>query len=605
MEGREVRTAGFAAGGIVLHLALRFLPLAAPPIPDLPLYAVLIVGGASVFRDLLGKWKEGSGGADLLAALSIAVSVAMRQPLVASILILMVTGGAALERFASRRASAVLQALAKRMPRLAHRRSGTAMVDVGLEALALGDLIVVFPHEVSPVDGIVIEGHGSMNEAYLTGEPFGISKAPGSAVLSGAVNGESALVIRTEKLPADSRYAKIVRVMEAAERDRPRLRRLGDRLAAWYAPLAVLAALAAWLYSGDSSRFLAVLVVATPCPLLIAIPVAVIGAISLSAERGIIIKNPAVLELIAECRTAIFDKTGTLTSGEPALTGVACSHGFERRDVLRFAAALEQYSRHPLADAIVKAAGAAPPTAEKIAEAPGQGLRGTVEGRDIWITGRGKNAPDEGKLPPTSDGLECLLYVDGVFAAAFTFHDVARPDSGSFLRHLPGLHSITKVLLVSGDREASVRSLARGLGIEEIRAGISPEGKVAIVAEETRLAKTLFVGDGINDAPALRTATVGVAFGPNNDVSSEAADAVILSPSIAKIDELIHIGARMRVIALQSAVGGIAVSVVGMAAAAGGHLSPVQGAVLQEFIDLAAVLNAVRAAWPPRRLTDY
>ena len=603
---RESRIAAFAAAGIALHLVLRFalrLPAAAP----WPLYAVLLGGGLPLGLDLVRKLKSAEGGADLLAALSIMVAMVMREPLVAAILILMMSGGAALERFASRRASAVLQALARRMPRVAHRRaSGAAIVeDVSLDLLAAGDVLIVFPHEICPVDGVVIEGHGSMDEAYLTGEPFGISKAPGSPVLSGAVNGDSAIVIRALKLPQDSRYAKIVRVMEAAERDRPRLRRLGDRLAAWYAPLAVAVAGGACLYSGDSARFLAVLVVATPCPLLIAIPVAVIGTISLSAERGIIIKNPAVLELIAECRTVIFDKTGTLTSGEPALTAVACGPGFGREEVLRLAAGLEQYSRHPLAAAIVAAAGAAPLAASEMSETPGKGLRGIIEGRGVWITGRDKAGARARDLPPAAQGLECLVFVDERFAAAFTFHDVPRPDSRNFLRHLPGLHRINRVMLVSGDREASVLDLARALGIVDVRAGTSPEGKVAIVAEETRRAKTLFVGDGINDAPALKTATVGVAFGPNNDVASEAADAVILSPSIAKIDELMHIGARMRSIALQSAVGGIALSLIGMAAAAAGRLSPVQGAVLQEVIDLAAVLNAVRAAWPPRRLTDY
>jgi heavy metal translocating P-type ATPase len=602
---RETRIAVFAAAGIALHLGLRFALPAAAVTALFPLYAVLIAGGLPLGLDVSRKVMSGDGGADVLAALSVAVAVVMREPLVGAILILMMSGGAALERFAATRASSVLQALARRLPRVAHLRAGATMSDVAVDDLAVGDVLVVFPHEVCPVDGVVLEGHGSMNEAYLTGEPFGISKAPGSAILSGAVNGEAALVVRATALPADSRYAKIVRVMEAAERDRPRLRRLGDRLAAWYAPLAVALALAAWWTSGDAGRFLAVLVVATPCPLLIAIPVAVIGAVSLSAERGIIIKNPSVLELVAECRTMIFDKTGTLTSGEPTLTGTACAPGVERDDVLRLAAGLEQYSRHPLAAAIVKAAGPGLSPAGQIAEVPGQGLRGSVAGRRVWITGRDKAGALAKDLPPAAEGLECLVFIDDRFAAALSFHDVPRQDSRSFLHHLPGLHRIEKVMLVSGDREASVAYLARTLGIDEVRAGTSPEGKVAIVAEETRRAKTLFVGDGINDAPALKTATVGVAFGPNNDVASEAADAVILTPSIGKIDELMHIGDRMRRIALQSAAGGIGLSLVGMAAAACGRLTPVQGAVVQELIDLAAVLNAVRAAWPPGRLTDY
>ena len=602
---REVRISAFALGGILLHFLLR-LALHAPAGDSLwPLHAVLLIGGIPLGYDLIRKLGSGEGGADLLAALSIAAAVFMREPLVGAILILMMSGGAALERFASRRASAVLQALARRMPRTAHRRTGDAITDVALDALSVGDVLVVFPHEISPADGTVLEGHGSMNEAYLTGEPFGISKAPGSPVLSGAINGETALVVRTTALPVDSRYAKIVRVMEAAERDRPRLRRIGDRLAAWYAPLAVAVAVGAWMLSGESTRFLAVLVVATPCPLLIAIPVAVIGAISLCAERGIVVKNPSVLESIAECRTIIFDKTGTLTSGVPVLTGVACAPGRDREAVLRLAAGLERYSRHPLARAIMKAAGSEPASADRISEKPGEGLRGIVSGRDVWITGRDRVGSSAGELPPAAEGLECLVLIDGRFAAAFSFHDTPRPDSRNFLRHLPGLHSIDKVLLVSGDREASVRYLARSLGITRTFAAKSPEEKVAIVAEETRLGKTLFIGDGINDAPSLRTATVGVAFGADNDVAAEAADAVIMSPSIGKVDELMHIGARMRRIALQSAVGGIAASLVGMAFAAGGRLSPVQGAVLQELIDLAAVLNAVRAAWPPRRLTDY
>ncbi|MFI5349502.1 MAG: heavy metal translocating P-type ATPase [Elusimicrobiota bacterium] len=602
---REFRVAAFSLVGIALHFSLRLIfhaPKASWPVP---LYAVLVVGGAILGFGLVKKIRSGEGGADLLAALSIVVAVFMDEPLVGAILVLMLSGGEALERYATRRASAVLQALARRMPQVAHLRRGEAIVDVGLDAITLDDILAIFPHEICPVDGIVLEGHGSMDEAYLTGEPFRISKAPESPVLSGAVNGESALVVRTLKLPGDSRYAKIVRVMEAAERDRPRLRRLGDRLAAWYVPVALFAALAAWAYSGDPSRFLAVLVVATPCPLLIAIPVAVIGAVSLSAERGIIIKNPSVLELIAECQTVIFDKTGTLTSGEPVLTSVRCAPGVERKRILHLAASLEQYSRHPLAAAICKASVGPWLPAGQVIEKPGQGLRGIVSERRIWITGRDKVDAGVHGLPPAADGLECLVFIDEVFSAAFLFHDAPRQDSRNFLSHLPGRHRIAKVMLLSGDREASVRYLAQTIGIDDIRAGKSPEEKVGIVAEETRRAKTLFVGDGINDAPALRAATVGVAFGSSSDVVSEAADAVILAPSIGKIDELMHIGARMRRIALQSAGGGMTMSLIGMAAAAGGLLPPVRGAIIQEIIDLAAVLNAVRAAWPPRHLTDY
>jgi P-type E1-E2 ATPase len=255
----------------------------------------------------------------------------------------MLSGGTALEVFASHRASSVLDALAKRMPQVAHRKCGPGLSDVRLEDIAIGDTLVVFPHEICPVDGAVIGGHGKMNEAYLTGEPFEIAKTPGSEVLSGSINGDTALHIRVEKLAVDSRYARIMRVMQDAEQRRPRIRRLGDVLGAWYTPVALLLAGIAWAASGESHRFLAVLVVATPCPLLIAIPVGVIGAISLAARRGIIIKNPAALEQIDRCRTLIFDKTGTLTYGKPSLSEILCAPGFAKDEVLRVTASLEHY----------------------------------------------------------------------------------------------------------------------------------------------------------------------------------------------------------------------------------------------------------------------
>ena len=251
----------------------------------------------------------------------------MGQYLVGSIVVLMLSGGTALEKFATRRASSVLKALAMRMPQTAHRKTTSGITDIEIDSVQVGDTLVVFPHEICPVDGVVLEGQGRMNEAYLTGEPFEMSKTPGSEVISGAVNGETALTIRAEKLPIDSRYAKIMQVMQETQQRRPRLRRLGDMLGAWYTPLAVTIALAAWIVSGESHRFLAVLVIATPCPLLLAIPVAVIGAISLSARRSIIIKNPAVLEQISHCTTLIFDKTGTLTYGRPSLTEILCAPG--------------------------------------------------------------------------------------------------------------------------------------------------------------------------------------------------------------------------------------------------------------------------------------
>lgn len=425
-------------------------------------------------------------------------------------------------------------------------------------------------------------------------------------MFSGAINGEAALTIKVEKLPVDSRYARIVHVMQEAETNRPRFRRIADRLGAWYTVFALAFATVGWIAAGDPKRFLAVLVIATPCPLLLAIPVAIIGAISLAASRAVIIKNPAMLERIDSCRTVIFDKTGTLTYGRPSLTETLCVPEIAPENAIRLAASFEQYSKHPLAVSILEAAerGNIGLTAvSEISERPGEGLRGRIGGKVIQLTGRKQAlqmttvAPF---LPPVAPGMECVLLVDGEYAATFRFRDVPRRHGRSFVRHLGPKHPV----LVSGDRESEVKYLAGEVGITETRFGQSPEQKLAIVREESERAPTLFLGDGINDAPAMQAATVGIAFGQNSDVTAEAADAVVLEASFSKVDELIHIGRRMRAIALQSAVGGMALSIIGMAAAATGYLPPVAGAITQEVIDVIAVLNALRVAVPGAVLSD-
>jgi heavy metal translocating P-type ATPase len=458
---------------------------------------------------------------------------------------------------------------------------------------------------------VVIEGHGVMDESYLTGEPFQITKTSGSAVISGAINGESALTIRTTRRAADSRYAKIMEVMRESEAKRPRLRRLGDRLGAIYTPVALTVALLAWVMSGEAIRFLAVLVIATPCPLLIAIPIAIIGSISLCARRAIIIKSPVVLEQIAECRTAIFDKTGTLTYGAPKLTEQLIASGFAQKEVLTLVASLERYSKHPLARAILAAAkldGLSLPEATEVSEPPGQGLRGTVSGHQVQITspsqlGAQEVAGDD-RLPAVAGGLECVVAIDQRYAAALRFRDAPRAESRSFVSHLGPKHHFARGMIVSGDRESEVRYLAERVGITEIYAQKNPEEKLAIVRKETAAAKTLYVGDGINDAPAMMAATVGMAIGQKSDVTAEAAGVVVMDNSLRKVDEFMHISRRMRVIALQSAVGGMALSVIGMVFAATGHLRPVSGAITQEVIDVLAVLNALRAAFPPKLIHD-
>jgi heavy metal translocating P-type ATPase len=597
-----------ALGGILAHLLLRYVFGARPVWSVAPLVIVLVLGGIPMVVDLALKLLALEFGSDLLAGISVVTAVLLGEYLVACVIVLMLSGGGTLEQFAKRRASSVLDALAKRMPEKAHRLSGEWAQDVPLDGIQVGDELVIFPHEICPADGVVIDGQSKMNEAYLTGEPFEIWKTPGAEVLSGAVNGETALTIRAEKLPSNSRYARMTAVMQETEQRRPHLRRLGDRLGAWYTPIALGVSILAWAITGERHRFLAVLVVATPCPLLIAIPVAVIGAISLSARRSIIIKNAAVLEQIDLCRTLIFDKTGTLTYGKPSLEEIVCSPGIPRSDFLCLAASAERYSKHPLAVAILAAAQAENLTlqpAAEISERPGEGLRGTIHGRHVWITGRDKINERGLALPPAASGLECVVLIDGAAAALFRFRDAPRKDTRRFIDHLKPRHAVTRVMLVSGDRDSEVRYLAALAGIGEVYSAASPEQKVAIVRAETSRERTLFVGDGINDAPAMQAATVGVAFGVSSDITAEAADAVILEGSLAKVDELMHIGRHMRTIALESAVGGMALSVIGMVLAALGLLPAIGGAVAQEVIDLLAVINAVRVAIPFKALSDF
>lgn len=637
LRRKQTVIAALAIGAIVLHLVLRFGMSASETAANLPLWAALVLGGVPLTWDLLLKLVRREFGSDLIAGVSVVTAVILGEYLAGTFVVLMLSGGETLEAYAVRSASSVLEALAKRMPTIAHRKQDSTIADVSLAKVRVGDVVLVFPHEVCPIDGTVVEGHGVMDESYLTGEPYMISKTPGSTVLSGAINGESALTIRADKLAVDSRYANIMRVMHASQQRRPRLRRLGDQLGAWYTPIALVLGIAAWIASGEAVRFLAVTVVATPCPLLIAIPVAVIGSISLAAKRAIVVRDPAVLETVSTCRTIIFDKTGTLTYGLAQLVEQVVAPGFEAAEVLSLVASLEQYSKHPLAEAIVQAGrkrGVALHEVSEVHEPPGRGLTGGVVGRQVRLTSRkqlaaehqradketGRRGDKEDRtaesspclpfsLSPCLDtpagGLECVILIDGRYAATYRFRDTPRREGVSFIDHLRPRHRINRIMLVSGDRQSEVQYLADLVGISEVEAGKSPEEKLDIVRAETARANTIFVGDGINDAPALTAATVGIAFGQNSDVTTEAADVVIMDSSLEKVDEFLHISQRMRRIALQSALGGMALSMVGMLFAAAGHLPPVAGAITQELIDVVAVVNALRVAVRPRSLTDF
>ncbi len=611
MQRKTTIIAGFSVLCIAASLLFRFSFQTSAYVYQIPLFMTLVVGGLPLVGELLVKAIKREFGSDLLGGIAIITAVLLGEYLAGSIIVLMLSGGEALESYALRSASSVLAALAKRVPSIAHRKNGMQIEDVGLADVQVGETLVIYPHDICPVDGEVIEGQGVMDESYLTGEPFQIKKTVGSAVISGSVNGDSAMTIRTTKLAADSRYSKIMEVMRESESKRPQLRRLGDQLGAIYTPIALAVALAAWAISGDSIRFLSVLVIATPCPLLIAIPVAIIGSISLCARRSIIVKSPVVLEQIAGCRIAIFDKTGTLTYGEPQLTEQLVAPGFDRLTVLGLVASLEKYSKHPLASAVLNAAKKENLTlsqATDVSEKPGQGLRGKVAGHLVQVTSRKQLIEQKihniDQLPASTGGLECVVAIDGNYAAKLQFRDAPRPESRSFVDHLGPKHQFNRIMIISGDRDAETRFLADQVGITEVYSQQSPEEKLAIVRRETAKTKTLYVGDGINDAPAMMAATVGMAIGQNSDVTAEAAGVVIMDNSLTRVDEFIHISHRMRSIALQSAVGGMALSIIGMFLAASGYLTPVSGALSQEVIDVLAVLNALRAAFPPKVIHD-
>ena len=592
---------GLGLLAITLHLILRLVD---QKIADWPLLVVIVLGAVPLVIGILIKLVRKEVGADILAAISMIAAFVLGQYLACVLVMLMLAFGQALESFALGRASSVLRALASRMPNLARRKKGELIEEIDIKDIAIDDVMVIAPHEVCPADGTIVEGHGFMDESYLTGEPYRVPKAPGTSVLSGAINGESALLMRVEKLPKDSRYARIIAVLEEAEHKRPRLRRLGDQLGAIFAPISLILAISAWVVTNDPMRFLSVLVIATPCPLFIAIPVAVISAISMAARRGIIISDPLVLERLPTCKTAIFDKTGTLTYGQPVLTEMLLANGYGKEEILRKSASLEQYSKHPLASAIIDAAqqhNLYLPEAKSVFEKPGQGLTGFVDDDLIVITGRKQILHDRPELsqevPPLAGGLECMVLINGNYAACLRFRDAPRSDSRSFVSHLGPFHSFEKVMLLSGDRESEVAYLAGELGIKEMLASQSPEQKLATVEQESKKAATLFMGDGVNDAPALRVATVGIAFGQPTKATREAAGAVVMENTLSKVDELLHISKNMRSIALQSAIGGMALSIIGMGFAAFGFITPVAGALLQQTIDAVAILYAMRLTW--------
>ena len=522
-------------------------------------------------------------------------------------------GGQTLEAYASRRAGRAMTALLARQPRSALREESGQVKEVPIETLAPGDRIVVRVGDVLPVDGRVAAGRAILDQATLTGEALPVTFGANASVLSGTVNVGAPFTLLAERRATESTYVGIVRLVEAARAQKAPMARLADRYGLAFLGLTLLLGGGAWAATGDPLRALAVLVVATPCPLILAVPVALISGLSRAAGIGVIIKGGGALETLAQVRVLVVDKTGTLTHGRAQLTAVKVLGPIEERDVLRLAASLDQASGHPTARALVDAAlarGLVMTQPTEVAEVPGEGVSGLVGGRLVKVGGprlmRSHCIPfpeTEAVRNANAVAATVLVAVDGKPAAVLRFADPLRTDGGRTLADLRRC-GIQRVVLATGDRRGVAQSLIEGLPIDALEADLDPAGKTQVVANERGHGLVMMVGDGVNDAPALAAADLGVALGARGAAAAaEAADVVLLIDSLAPLPQAIRIAKRARVIALQSVMVGLGLSLAGMVAAALGYLSPLQGALMQEAIDVAVILNAMRALGGPMTAT--
>ena len=540
--------------------------------------------------------RRGTWGIDILAVTAIVATVVLGDYWAALVVVLMLTGGEALADSASQRARRELGALHDRAPRFAHRAHGGNTVDVPVSELAVGDVVEVRPGEVLPVDGIVLDDDATLDESSLTGESLPVVHAAGDAVASGAVNGGGVIRIRATATAAGSQYQAIIDLVRAASDSRAPFVRLADRVALPFTAVAFLIGGVAWAISGDPTRFAEVLVVATPCPLLIAAPVAFIAGMSRAAGFGVIIKNGGVLERLARVRTAAFDKTGTLTRGEPVVLRVDTIDGGPGDRVLGAAASVEQDSAHVLAQAVVTAAAGSSRAATGVAEVMGRGIHGTVDGVAVSV---GRQDWVDADAHPTWAALgagEMAVHValDGRLAGRIVLTDELRPESAEALTRLRAL-GVTRTVMLSGDSVETAQAIGARCGIDEVRARLLPADKVAAV-HDLQPRPVLMVGDGVNDAPVLALADVGVAMGARGaTAASESADVVVLVEDLLRVPRTVALAQRTIRIAMQSIGIGIGLSLVLMLIAAFGVIPAIVGAGLQELIDVVTILNSLRA----------
>ncbi len=568
---------------------------------------ILMLASATTHSLLAGRL-----GVDAIALVSMTTALLLGEPLAGAVVALMYSGGTVLEDTAVARAERDLRALIDRAPRIAHRLQDASIADIAIEDVAIGDRLVVRAGEVLPVDGIVLDAVAILDESALTGEPMPATRHRGEMLRSGTVNAGETFELSASARAGESTYAGIVRLVTAAQMAKAPFMRLADRYALLLLPVALIVAAAAWALSGDAVRGLAVLVAATPCPLILAAPVAFISGIAQAARRGILVKGSGAMEALARTHTILFDKTGTLTVGGARLIGIEPAPGVESDEVLRLVASLEQASQHVVAAAIV-AAGAARGLALEVpsreSEAPGSGLEGQVgtlavrAGSHAYVFG--SNQPDAWcrrvlRRAAWRSALSVFVSVDCKAVGALVLADELRRDVPQAIAALRSA-GVRRLVVVTGDRAESAETMGAALDLDAVLADRLPSDKVDAVAIERRLHPTVMVGDGINDAPALAAADVGIAMGARGaTASSEAADVVILVDRLDRVSEAVVIARRTRAIALQSIIAGMALSGIAMTAAAFGWLTPVASAIAQEAIDVAVILNALRALVPQR-----
>jgi len=554
---------------------------------------------------------EHSLGVDTIALVAMVGSLALQQELAGVVIGLMFSGGASLEAIASRRARRELTALVQRAPKVAQLRIGERLQEVSVEEVKVGDVVLVRTGEVIPVDGTMVSAEAVIDTSTLTGEPLPATVQGGMPVLSGSANAGPPFDVRADRPASESAYAALVRVVEQAQSQRAPMVRMADRYAGFFLPATLLLAGAAWAISGDAVRGLAVVVVATPCPLILAAPIALVSGVSRAARSGVIVKGTPAIESLGEARTVLFDKTGTLTVGTPEVREIVTTGDLDGSELLRLAASLDQMSAHVLGEALVAAAQEAElqlTMPAHVQEEPGQGIAGSVEGHHVLVGSRA--FMHDGAVPRSeietaarattrgSGEAHVAVAVDGHIAGVIVMADELRPDARGVIERLRA-EGIRHVAMASGDRRSVAERVGRELGLDRVYAELSPEEKLEIVRRiraDQHLRKVVMVGDGVNDAPALALADVGVAMGAAGaTVSAETADAVITVDRIDRVADAVHAGRRSLHIARQSVIAGMGMSLVAMIVAAFGFLPPITGALLQEGIDLAVILNALRA----------